>query len=717
MSLITQTVDGGKGDDVLSLDYIYATDGITSTFNPTTNTGEITAGKYRVSYKNIEQLNTSGTAYDDLIVGSNGNDTLSTFSGNDTIDGGNGDDYFSVTLSESTSGQDMIDGGNGDDYLSLYFTDTTRGITSTFNTTTNIGAIRGGTNSLSYKNIERTTLNILGTVNDDLIIGNNGNDILSTGSGGKDTIDGGKGDDILSVAYINPTKGIVSTFNATTNTGEITAGTYRVSYKNIERLNISDTVYDDLIIGNNGNDTLSSYSSGNDTIIGGAGNDHLSDYSDGNKILNGGSGNDSLSADGSTGNNTLNGDAGDDTLGADRSKGNNTLNGGAGDDTLGVTNNSTGNNLLSGGDGNDLLSLSTLSIFSFVTDLYLPLVGTQTIDGGKGDDLLRLDYSNGYSNGKGGITSTFNVTTNKGEITLDNYRVSYKNIERLDISGTSYDDLIVGSDGNDTVSINSGNDTIDGGQGNDLLKVNYFSSGRIASTFNATTNNGEITTDKYHVSYKNIERLDILGTDYDDLIVGSNGNDTLNPGYHGKDTIDGGQGNDLLKVNYIYANDVYRSGGITSTFNATTNIGSITAGTESLSYKNIERLDISGTNYDDLIVGSNGNDTLDPGYGNDTLTGGAGNDKFVISSLNNAGICTITDFSITDDLLVVPMSDILNYTGTNPIADGYIRSIQSGSSTLVQIDTDGVGNSASFSTFVTLNNFNASDFSHNNLIF
>ncbi|MDZ8187750.1 MAG: calcium-binding protein [Nostoc sp. ChiSLP02] len=573
--LVTQTVNGGKGDDVLYLDYIYVTGRITSTFNATTNIGEITAGKYRVSYKNIEGLNIQGTVYDDSIVGSNGNDTLYTWGGNDTINGGNGDDYFSVTLSESFTGQDTIDGGKGDDYLSLYFTDTTGGITSTFNATTNIGAIRGGTNSLSYKNIERATLIISGTVYDDSIVGNNGNDILSTGSGGKDTIDGGKGDDVLSVGYINATKGIVSKFNATSNTGEITAGTYRVSYKNIERLDISDTAYDDSIVGNNGNDTLSSYSGGNDTIIGGAGNDNLNAYSDGNKILNGGSGNDSLSAYGSTGNNTLNGDAGDDTLSADDSKGNNTLNGGAGDDTLALTNNSTGNNLLSGGNGNDLLYLTTLSIFSPVTG-YLPLSGTQKIDGGKGDDLLRVNYTNSYPNDGSGITSTFNATTNTGEMTLENYRVSYKNIERLDISGTFYDDFIVGSNGNDTLSAYSGNDTIDGGKGDDIITTSY---------------------------------------------------------------------------------------------------------------------------------------------GNDTLTGGTGKERFVISSLN-AGIATITDFSSTDDVLVVQtLFDNLNYTGTNPIADGYIRSIQSGASTLVQFDTDGVGSSASFSTFVILNNFNASNFSQNNLIF
>jgi len=110
---------------------------------------------------------------------------------------------------------------------------------------------------------------------------------------GNDTIDGGKGDDLL-LLYSSSSKGITSTFNATSNIGSITISTNRVSYKNIEQLDISGTDYDDLIVGNNGNDTLSGYG-GNDTIIGGAGNDTLiASKNSGNSILYGGEGNDSL---------------------------------------------------------------------------------------------------------------------------------------------------------------------------------------------------------------------------------------------------------------------------------------------------------------------------------------------------------------------------------------------------------------------------------------
>ncbi|WP_442948077.1 beta strand repeat-containing protein [Nostoc sp.] len=427
-------------------------------------------------------------------------------------------------------------------------------MTSTFNPITNSGSITLGTTLVTYKNIER--LNIKGTQYDDLIVGSNGNDTLGgLYSSGNDTVDGGIGDDLLIVDDENATGGITSAFNSTTNIGTITAGTTRVSYKNIERLNITGGFYDDNIVGNNGNDTLDPGRGGNDTV-----------------------------------------------------------------------------------------------------------------DGGTGDDLLKfLTYATE------GITSTFNATTNTGTITAGANGVSYKNIEQLDITGTSYDDLIVGSNGNDTLNPGgSGNDTIDGGKGDDLLSYTAYLG--ITSSFDATTNTGLITAGSDRVSYKNIERLQIAGTSYNDLIVGSNGNDTITGNYSydvgyressivevigGNDTIiDGGAGDDLL---IVHDSGDFGGKGITSTFNAITNEGAITAGTNQVSYKNIERLDIAGTYQDDNILGSNGDDTLNGGGGNDTLIGGNGNDSliggsgtdtFAFNSFNE-GVDQIYDFNATNELIRV----------------------------------------------------------------
>ncbi|MEA5627894.1 hypothetical protein [Nostoc sp. UHCC 0251] len=123
----------------------------------------------------------------------------------------------------------------------------------------------------------------------------------------------------------------------------------------------------------------------------------------------------------------------------------------------------------------------------------------------------------------------------------------------------------------------------------------------------------------------------------------------------GNDTIDGGTGDDLLSYNSFFTNLGFTEG-ITSTFNATTNIGSITAGENRASYKNIERLNITGTDYDDLIVGSNGNDTLSGGNsGNDSLYGGAGTDTFDFFSFNE-GIDRLYDFNATNELIQISPS-------------------------------------------------------------
>jgi Ca2+-binding RTX toxin-like protein len=125
---------------------------------------------------------------------------------------------------------------------------------------------------------------------------------------------------------------------------------------------------------------------------------------------------------------------------------------------------------------------------------------------------------------------------------------------------------------------------------------------------------------------------------------------------------------------------------------------------------------LNGGAGNDILNGGIGNDTLIGGAGSDRLTGGIGKDKFVFTSLSER-TDTITDFSSTDDVLVLQTLLInLNYIGTNPIADGYIQGIQSGSNTLIQIDADGVAGSAIFNTLVTLSNFIASNFSPNNLI-
>ena len=594
--------------------------------------------------------NIIGTKGNDTLVGSELADTIKGLAGNDTITG--------------NQGNDTLTGGGGKDhfvYSDFYSSNT--------DTITDFGGVGKGTNPAAAVIAEVDTLKFQDDIFTarNLLLTQNGSNVEIEFEGGefyeldktKVILQNFKLENLqnLKASGAKPAIGnilfsgqtsITDSFtlldaNSTdTSLGIKNTVTFLNDFdNNITGLDDSDDVINgqggnDKIDGKSGNDLLRG-GTGNDTLIGGAGDDNLNvNNSQGNNLLCGGDGNDYLLASGNyggyrgsisfgnpiIGNNTLNGGAGNDRLNASYSTGNNTLIGDAGDDRLNASY-STGNNLLSGGAGNDQLSVSGFHDYTGGSFVRFYGSGNNTLNGGAGNDVLDAGYTTGNNTLNGGTGD-----------------------DRLYVDNVEGNNLLSGGDGNDSFYLGIPTDvytdpsslvtqTVDGGIGDDLLSGDYTSAtGGITSTFNATTNIGSITRATNRVSYKNIEQLNITGTDYDDLIVGNNGNDTLNGGNDGNDTIDGGKGDDLLSLNYNYRDDTK---GITSTFNATSNIGSITRATNRVSYKNIEQLNITGTFYDDLIVGNNGNDTLNGGDGgNDTIIGGAGNDTLIASYSSNS---------------------------------------------------------------------------------
>jgi archaellum component FlaF (FlaF/FlaG flagellin family) len=100
---------------------------------------------------------------------------------------------------------------------------------------------------------------------------------------------------------------------------------------------------------------------------------------------------------------------------------------------------------------------------------------------------------------------------------------------------------------------------------------------------------------------------------------------------------------------------------------------------------------LSGLGDRDTLIGNDGNDVLIGGAGGDTLTGGAGSDRFTFNDFSER-TDRVTDFTIgADQIDLRGLFDALNYTGTNPIQDGYLKFVGSGSTTSVQIDPDGAG--------------------------
>jgi predicted extracellular nuclease len=102
------------------------------------------------------------------------------------------------------------------------------------------------------------------------------------------------------------------------------------------------------------------------------------------------------------------------------------------------------------------------------------------------------------------------------------------------------------------------------------------------------------------------------------------------------------------------------------------------------------------------VVGTVGDDILIGGPGANTLTGNGGANVFVYESLRDAGD-SITDFVPgTDRLDFGPLLASLGYTGTDPVADGWVRFVAlPRNATSVMVDPDGPGPAAARS-MVTL---------------
>ena len=131
-------------------------------------------------------------------------------------------------------------------------------------------------------------------------------------------------------------------------------------------------------------------------------------------------------------------------------------------------------------------------------DTFNPLRGSDTVDGGAGTDVLVMNYSANTYTGNDytpGIESYVYLSTNGGfdgsfyahkDNSYDSDEINFSNIERFQITGTTYGDSINGGGFNDTLNGGGGNDllvggfsndTLTGGAGNDRFTFNAFNEG------------------------------------------------------------------------------------------------------------------------------------------------------------------------------------------------------------------------------------------------
>ncbi len=144
------------------------------------------------------------------------------------------------------------------------------------------------------------------------------------------------------------------------------------------------------------------------------------------------------------------------------------------------------------------------------------------------------------------------------------------------------------------------------GQGGDFLKVG----------FSGPDTNDIITLldDSLHNSVPIESSIEnIIGSAYDDILVGDLGNNKLEGG-GGADQLDGGAGIDT--ASYVHANQ-----GVTVDLGTNIGIGDEAQGDTFSQIENIE-----GSRFDDILIGNEEANELIGGLGNDTLIGGLGAD-------------------------------------------------------------------------------------------
>jgi Ca2+-binding RTX toxin-like protein len=294
------------------------------------------------------------------------------------------------------------------------------------------------------------------------------------------------------------------------------------------------------------------------------------------------------------------------------------ITGTTGNDTLSST---SGNDTLDGGDGNDTYTfgrgsgqdviayhweyrndrVETLRLSSGVlpsdlrgrldgTDLVLSIAGTT--------DTLTIQHF--YD----GQDPTYYYNPIQRLVFSDGTTWGLTELTTLALSGTSGDDNLIGTTGNDTFGASSGSDSLDGGDGNDTY------------TFGRGSGQDVIA---YHWEYR-IDRVETLR-----LTSGVLPSD-LRGHLDGVDLVLSIAGTtDTLTIQHFYDSQdpTYHYNPIQRLLFSDGTTWGLTE---------LTTLALSGTSGDDNLTGTTGNDTFGASSGNDTLDGGSGNNTYVFAA-------------------------------------------------------------------------------------
>lgn len=676
-------IEGGEGTDTVVIDFEGNSSGVNFELRPE-------------ELQNLPELGTQIHGVEAMWV------IDSAFNDNIEAADGNFDDHFL-----SKGGFDIFDAKGGIDTYEL----------RQFSGDGDVNLDSGQAGDATLENFENVVgsdgVNTLtGDGKDNTLYGRDGDDTLRGGDGA-DTLDGGAGGDALSGGGGSDTASYASAVGRVkvdlTNVGSNLGDAAGDSYLSIE--NLVGSRRGDTLLGDNSANRIDG-GLGRDTVHGRGGNDTFV-ASANNDSFNGGDNDDTLILSGKRSDYTITATTGGFTIEDKRGAGfdgtdtvvsvenfifsdqTRTVGTLINVDPSGVNFNQSGQLAENAAAGTVVGTLSATDADGDPVTFTLDAAGNALFTRVGNQLVLKAGANIDFDTSTGGSpTRTFEVTATdgRGGSTTVSFELQIANSLLDDIilgddgnntlTGTAGADHIKGLDGNDKLIGGKGADRLNGGGGRDAAAYSNATAGVVASLVNPSANTGDAEGDVY-VSIENL-----TGSRFADKLIGNGSANTLNGG-KGNDTLIGGAGADRL---------IGGSGVDTASYsNATKGIAASLAKPSSNvrdadgdTYSSIENL--TGSKFFDKLIGNSSANTLNGGKGNDTLTGGGGADRLiggsgtdtasytgatkgVTASLakasSNAGEATGDTYSSIENLAGSRFADkLIGNTGDNKLSGG-----------------------------------------------
>ena len=321
--------------------------------------------------------------------------------------------------------------------------------------------------------------------------------------------------------------------------------------------------------------------------------------------------------------------------------------------------------------------------------------GANTLDGGGADTMTG-----------GAGDDTFVFSAGFGDDTLSDFAVGVDKIDLSALNVGTFADLLgktADIDGEAVVTLADGTISLSGVTKAQLVEGDFI--GLDPDT---------APTEPVNVLTGSVGADTIAGADGDDVLLGLGGHDVLIGG-SGKDTLDGGDGYDVLFGDA--GADTLHGGALSDVLFGGLDDDLLNGGDGNdwmLGEAGADHL--NGGAGADVLNGGDGDDTLHGGAAADRLTGGAGQDTFAFVAMSDSGDL-VFDFTAGGGGDVVDVAGLMvdvgfGGGGLEAFADGWVRTLQSGLDTLVQIDADGGGDG--FATLATLQDVNESELTADN---